>query len=616
MKPTIRGLLSLLAPFTSWIALAALMGVATIGSGIGLMAAAAFIIARAALHPSIADLQIAIVGVRFFGIARGLFRYLERYTSHQVTFRVLARLRVWFYAALEPLAPARLLHYQSGDLLARAVSDIESLQHFYVRAVAPPLVAIVITLGMGAILYGVDPALALTLVAFLCLAGVGVPALAHLLGRGPGQRSVERRAALNVALVDGIQGMADLLAYGQEVAQNTRVQALGRALVADQMRQARVAGLSNALESLLMNLGLWSVLILAIPLVGAGRLDGVGLAVLALATLASFEATLPLPLAAQYLASSLAAARRLGAMIGGRRPETGSRKPEAGSQKPEAGDQRPEAQVPSLRHQNAERRRKPETGDPQSAIRNPQSDGCSLTVRDLSFRYVPGEPLALDHVSFDLPPGKRLALVGPSGAGKSTVVNLLLRFWDYEEGEILLDGADLRRYRADDVRAQIGVVAQQTYLFNDSVRGNILVARPDASEEEMVQAAQRAQIHDFIQALPRGYDTGIGEQGLRLSGGQRQRLAIARALLRNAPILILDEATANLDAMLEQEVLRAIDVLMEGRTTLMITHQLAGLERMDEIVVLQAGRVVERGRHEELWQANGMYRRMGESDSL
>ena len=313
----LRRLLSFLAPYWPWVALSVLLGFLTVGSSIGLMATSAWIIATAALHPSIAVLQVAIVGVRFFGIARGVFRYLERLASHQVTFRVLARLRVWFYAALEPLAPARLMQYRSGDLLSRIVADIGTLENFYIRAVAPPLVALLVAGLMWIFLGSFDPRLAWAVIAMMLLAGVGVPLLSQILSRQPGSRVVTVRAGLNAVLVDGIQGTADLVAFRAEAAQVRQVRALSDALGRDQARLAGIGGLNNALGSLLTSLAVVVVLALAIPLVTAGRIAGVSLAVLALATAASFEAVLPLPLAAQFLESSLAAARRLFEVVDG-----------------------------------------------------------------------------------------------------------------------------------------------------------------------------------------------------------------------------------------------------------------------------------------------------------
>jgi ABC-type multidrug transport system fused ATPase/permease subunit len=233
-------------------------------------------------------------------------------------------------------------------------------------------------------------------------------------------------------------------------------------------------------------------------------------------------------------------------------------------------------------------------------------------VKDLRFSYVEGSLPALDGVSFDLPEGRCLAVVGPSGAGKSTLVQLLLRFWDYRRGQILLDGKELHCYGQEDLRHRVAVVSQRSTLFNATVRENLLLAEPEATEADMIQAAKKAQIHDFVASLPEGYDTWIGEQGLRLSGGERQRLLVARAILKDAPVLILDEPTANLDALTERDLLATLQSIMAGRTTLLITHRLAGLEVADEIVVLRAGQIVERGRHDDLVRTGGLYQRMWE----
>ncbi len=561
-------LLRLAAPFARQMALAALLGFATIGSSIGLMSTSGYLIARAALRPSIADLQVAIVGVRFFGIARGVFRYLERCVSHDAAFHLLSRLRVWFYRALEPLAPARLMQYRSGDLLARVVADIETLENLYLRVIAPPVVAVLVAL-LGAVLLGsFDPRLAAILLVFLLLTGLGLPLLTHHLGRQTGQQMVKIRSELNCALVDGIQGLAALLAFGQEGRQLDTIRQLGHSLARRQGSVAHIGGLQAALVGLLMNLATLAVLAVAIPLVNSGQLDGVYLALLSLATMSCFEAVLPLPRAFQYLEHTLEAARRLIDIVAA----------------------------------------EPTVVDPPSVLRVPGV--YALRVENLRFSYEPGGAPALDGVNFELSPGKCVAIVGPSGAGKSTLVHLLLRFWDYDEGRILLAGRELNLYGQEDLRRSIAVVSQHTHLFNATVRENLLLAQPKASEDEIIQATREAQIHEFIQSLPQGYDTWIGEQGVRLSGGQRQRLAIARAILKEAPMLLLDEPTADLDALTESEVLAALRALMARRTSLIITHRLVGMEDADVILVLREGRIIEQGRHSELLQMEGHYRRM------
>ena len=571
-----RRLLGLASPFAARFALAALLGAATAAAGLGLMTTSAYLLARAALQPSIAVLQVAIVGVRFFGLARGLLRYLERLVAHDATFRLLARLRTWFYTVLEPLAPARLGEMRRGDLLARAVADVETLENFYLRALAPPLVAVLSAGVAVALVAWVDARLGGLLAAFLVATGTGLPLLAWAMGRAPGRRLVAVRAELNATLIDTVQGAGDLLAAGAGGRQVARIERLGRELGALQGRLASAAGLHDALGGLAVNLATVAVVAAGIPLVRADRVDGVLLAVVAMAAISAFEAVLPLPPSFQHLGTSLAAAGRLFEVV----------------------DAPPAVVDPAL----------PAPLPRPAALRSGARP--VLRVENLSFAYEPGGPPVLHGVSLAVPAGALVAIVGPSGAGKSTLIHLLLRFWDYSEGQIELGGQALRAYDAADVRSLFAVVSQHTHLFTGTVRDNLLLARPDASDEMLGGAARQARIHDFIVSLPAGYGTWIGEEGLRLSAGQRHRLAITRAILQDAPLLLLDEPGANLDALTEREVMESLLSHASGRTTLLITHRLVGLEAADEILVLRAGQVVERGRHHDLLQMGGYYRQM------
>ncbi len=570
----LKHLLRLAAPYWRWMLAATLAGALTIASSIALLAASAYIIARAALQPSIADLQIAIVGVRFFGITRGVLRYVERYLSHEANFRLLAGLRVWFYARLEPLAPARLSRFRSADLLTRITADIDTLENFYVRVIGPPAAAIGIACLMGLFTAAVDLRLALGLLTFMALGGIGVPLLAAGLSRGAGRAMLRARAELQTGLLDSIQGCADVIAYGRGDAELARVSAHSQELARWSQHMGSIRGLEAGLSALVVNLALVTTLALAIPLVRSGALDGVNLGVLALATMASFEAVAGLPLAFQYLGSSLAAGHRLLEIVEDTSPDT----PSVSITTPDIPNDRPES--------------------------------VSLVFEEVSLRYTPEDPLALDQVSFRINPGQRIAVVGPSGAGKSSLINALLRFWEIESGRIVFNGCDIRSLDSDWLRQQIGVVSQHTHLFNTTIRENILLSRRNATEAEVIAAAQRANLHDFICALPDGYDTWVGEGGLRLSGGERQRIAITRALLKDAPLLILDEALANLDALTAQSVQAAVTDLTQSRTTLMITHRLSGLESMDLILVMLNGRLVESGTHDELIAAQGTYHRL------
>ncbi len=565
---TLLRLLHLMRPLAGWVTLSVLLGMAAIISSVGLMSTSAYIIARAALHPSIAEIQVAIVGVRFFGLARGAFRYLERLVSHQATFRVLAQIRVHFYQALEPLAPARLQMQRSGDLLARLIQDIAALENLYVRALAPPVIAVGVLLAVSGWMFSFHPLAALLLGAFLLAGGALLPLAIGRLGAANGSEIVQSRSRLNTLLVDGLQGCSDLLVFGQEQAYLERADLESERLGSLQRHSAHLHGLQSALGGWLANLGMVATLALGIRLVQAGALDSVYLGMLALGALTSFDAVLPLPQAAQHLSANLAAGERLFQVI---------ENPPAPIEPQDIANPAPVEEEPAG-----------------------QARPGSLEVCGLTFRYpLESQPQAkpvLQDLHFTLPEGGHLAIVGPSGAGKSTLVNLLLRFWDYQQGTILLGGKDLRSIPAEQLRAWIGVVSQNTYLFSASVRDNLLLARPQASEEQIIGAARQAHIHDFIQSLPKGYDTWIGEHGLRLSAGERQRLAIARVLLKDPPILILDEATANLDALTENAILAELKALRQGRTTLTITHRPAGLEDADEILVLREGQIVGRGR--------------------
>ena len=503
------------------------------------MATSAWLISQAALQPSIAALEVSVVAVRFFGISRGVLRYRERLISHDTTFRLLAEWRVRLFHAMEPLVPVQMAGYRSGDLLARLVSDVESLQEFYLRAVAPPLVAL-LTSVVVLLFFGMfDPLIAIVLLTFLITAGVGLPCLVWWKGQRFGAALVTARADLHAALLDSIQGMADSLIYGQNhMTQEVVNRVLNRMAVLE-WRLGWLDSMQLALGILAVNGAALSVLIVAIP-----RVNSIYLATLALAAVAVFEAITPLAQTATQLSRGLGAVQRLFSII----------------------DRSPGIAVD---HQPS-----------------PVPKDYSLCFNHVSFRYNPADLAVFDDLTFTVRAGQRVALLGPSGSGKSTLVNLLVRFWEPQAGSIMLGGYDLRQYDPEQLRQMIGVMSQRTHVFNTTLRENIRLARPSASDDDVEHAARLAEVHDAIMALPGGYESDAGEDGNRLSSGECQRIALARVLLKDAPVLVLDEPTAYLDAITERAIWENILRVSAGQTLIVLTHRLLFAERFDACVQL------------------------------
>jgi ATP-binding cassette, subfamily C, bacterial CydC len=570
--PLLR-LLRLARPLRGRLLLAVAAGAAATGCGIALLATSGFMLARASQHPNIIAISAAVVAVRALSVGRGTFRYGERLASHDVAFRVLADVRVSMYRRLERLAPAGLQAFRSGDLLARLVSDVDAAQDLFLRAVAPPLTALLA--GGGAVLACallLSPAAAV-LAAGLFAAGVAVPLLAASRARAAARHAAAARGELSADLTGLIAGAADLHAFG---AQDTALAAFtdrDHALTRLARRSASGEGLGAGLGAAASGLTLWAVLLLGVAAVGTGGLTRVTLAVLALTAMAAFDAVATLPSAAVQLGQARTSAARVTAVLDAPAPVTDPAAP------------------------------RPLPGGP-----------LRMTLRNARVRYEPGGPLVLDGIDLDLTAGRRVALVGPSGAGKSTVAAVLLRFCDLTGGTATLGGHDLRDYRADDVRTVIGGCTQDPHIFNASIRENILLARPAASAAELAEAARQARLLPWIQSLPQGWDTPAGVRGAALSGGERQRLALARALLAAPDLLILDEPTAHLDPETRIGITADLLAATTGRATLLITHELRGLDQVDEIVMLQAGKIAGRGTHQELLRECPRYQQAWEAE--
>ena len=573
-RPLLR-LLALARPLRLRLLLAALAGAGATASGIALLAVSGFLLARASQHPNIVAISIAVVAVRALGISRGAFRYAERLGSHDVAFRVLADVRVAIYRRLERLAPAGLADFRTGDLLARLVSDVDATQDLYVRGLAPPLAAALA--GAGAVLTAVAllaPA-GLVLCAGLLTAGLAVPLVAARTARLAADRSAAARGELGAQLTDVLGGAADAQAFGAADELLARATAADAELTMLSRRSAAASGLGSGLMAAAAGATLWGVLLLGVAATGSGTFGRVPLAVVTLTALAAFEAVTALPAAAIQLGQASTAARRIGAVLDAPDPVREPARPLA---------------LPAGR--------------------------LHIRLAGASVRYYPGGPLAIDGVDLDLPAGKRVAIVGPTGAGKSTIASVLLRFCDLCSGTATLNETDLAAYSADDVRSRIGGCPQDAHIFDTTIAANLRLAKPGATDAELMAVADRVRLTGWITSLPGGLATRVGSHGTQVSGGQRQRLALARALLADPEVLILDEPTAHLDAANKQALLADLLAVAGERSLLLITHDLDGLDQLDEIVVLRDGQVAERGTHGELVARGGSYRAMWQASRV
>ncbi|MFF0287731.1 thiol reductant ABC exporter subunit CydD [Streptomyces sp. NPDC005262] len=555
------------------LALALLLSSLALGSAVGLMAVSGWLISRASEQPPVLYLMVAVTATRAFGLGRAVFRYAERLVSHDAVLKMLAELRVAVYRGLERITPAGLGRTRRGDLLSRLVADVDALQDYWLRWLLPAWTAVVVGAAAAGFTGWLLPQAGVVLAFGLLLAGVGVPLVSGACARRAERRLAPARADLATRITDLLGGTAELTVAGALPARKERTREADSVLTRLASRAATAAALGGGLSALICGLTVVAAALVAVPAVHDGRLEGVELAVVVLTPLAAFEAVTGLPLAVQYRQRVKRSAERVYEVL--------------------------DAPVPV--HEPATPAEAPATPFP-------------LEVRGVAARYAGASRDALDSVDLTLTAGRRIAVVGPSGSGKTTLAQVLLRFLDARAGTYRIGGVDASELDGDTVRRFVGLCAQDSHVFDSSIRENLRLARTDATDDELRTALARARLLDWAEALPDGLDTLVGEHGARLSGGQRQRLALARALLAGFPVLVLDEPAEHLDLATADALTADLLVATRGRTTVLITHRLAGLEAVDEVVVMDAGRIVQRGPYAALVAADGPLRRMLERE--
>ncbi|EMA8956905.1 cysteine/glutathione ABC transporter ATP-binding protein/permease CydC [Vibrio fluvialis] len=500
--------------------------------------------------------------VRGFAMGRTAGRWGERVVSHNATFKLLTDLRIFFFEKLAPMIPGRVSNLRDADLLNRLVADIDAMDHVYLRLISPVTVGVLGIAALTALLCWFDMALGLTLGSVLLVLLLVWPVMFYKLGKRNGAELTQHKAEMRVATLDWLQGYSELTIFGAESRYRDAIYAAQEKLLANQKVNASFTGLASAL--LLLANGWTLVLMLWLAADGVnGQAPDPMIALVVFATMASVELLMPIAGAFQHLGQTLTSARRLNEII---------------------------LSEPDVKFPSEETR---------------HSGQFDISFENLTFNYSGGEQPALKYVSLTIPAGNKVAIVGQTGSGKSTLIQLLCRYWDAQQGDIRIAGTRLQEWKESDLRAAISVVSQRVDILNGSLRDNLIMAKPTANDNELSAMLERVGLGKLLEAP--GLDAWLGDGGRQLSGGEKRRIGIARALLHDGPILLLDEPTEGLDKQTEQQIMALFKSHFENKTVIFITHRLVELETMDAVCLIEQGEIVEHGSHQALLAQQGRY---------
>ncbi len=532
------------------------LGLLTLLAGVGLLSLAGWLISAAAFAglsvttAAVFNYFLPAAGIRYFALTRIVARYGERLFTHHATFKILADIRVWFYQIIEPLMPYDLSTQRSGDLLNRAINDIDILDNIYIRVLSPFLIALLLTAIIYYFLQFFNTDIAIATLLAMLIAVILIPIFMTILGNKLGQSILFQTNRLRIKMIDLMQGLTEILIYDQDNKYQHEIITTQQKLLKAQFKMAIIKGFAMALVGLIGSITIWFALYIGIPLINLQQLSGANLALIVFTILAAFEAIVPIPIAFQFLGQSKQAASRLIDFS---------------------------KQQPSVKFNNE---------------MDLTPINYNLCLDQISYRYNENQRVALNHINLNIPFGTKLAVVGPTGAGKSTLASLLVRFIDPSEGVIKLGNIKLTQFSEATLRSLITLVPQKIHFFNASIRDNLLLADDNATDEELLEVLKRVKLDSVINKLARGLNTEMGEFGRRFSGGEGKRFAIARALLRKSPIMVFDEPTEGLDETNQLLIWQIISDLGDRHTVIVISHQLKDPDLLDQVLHLENGRVL------------------------